>query len=361
MLFELQILLFSLTSIYAGILSKPFIKSKFKNFASENKDFSVIIAFKNEAENLPILLSSLKKIEYSNSMFEVILIDDNSTDSSFKIASELISNNSNFRLLKANNKVLPRKKGALQLAIENSNFSHIVFTDADSQPNKNWLNSISNSFNKFDFIIGFAPLFPTSELSSKYAAYENYKNNILNLISVEIGIPTSAIGRNLAIKKDVFFKLGGYYGTMEKETGDDDLLLRQAIKNKIKIGFVQNEESVVNSYVSLSWKEIFVQKARHVSTSHNYLLKQKLFILFWHLLNSILLFSPLLFFVEKSNLILIPFVIKLVMDRIVYFKYLKIFNLKHKIATAVFFDFLQIFLLPINFINSFIIKTKWKD
>ena len=42
--------------------------------------FSIIIPFRNEAENLPVLLESFSKLNYPTDLFEVILIDDESEE-----------------------------------------------------------------------------------------------------------------------------------------------------------------------------------------------------------------------------------------------------------------------------------------
>ena len=42
--------------------------------------FSILVPFRNEAENLPILLESISKLKYPTNLFEVLLIDDASEE-----------------------------------------------------------------------------------------------------------------------------------------------------------------------------------------------------------------------------------------------------------------------------------------
>ena len=53
--------------------------------------FSIIIPFRNEVENLPRLIKSLEDLNYPKRFFEVILVDDNSTDDSQELALRFLN------------------------------------------------------------------------------------------------------------------------------------------------------------------------------------------------------------------------------------------------------------------------------
>ena len=56
--------------------------------------FSICIPFRNEAENLPVLLYSLSQIDYPKNRFEIIMVNDGSMDSSVQIIEDFIKKNS---------------------------------------------------------------------------------------------------------------------------------------------------------------------------------------------------------------------------------------------------------------------------
>ncbi len=94
---------------------------------------SLIIAAKNEEQNIYSLIDSLEKLNYPNENFEVIFVDDNSTDKTAELIQSRISNKNNYTLITADNKTIAGKKGALKIGIENAKNNFIVITDADCQ------------------------------------------------------------------------------------------------------------------------------------------------------------------------------------------------------------------------------------
>ena len=93
-------------------------------------NLTVVIPFYNEEK---FIVQSLNRVLKSNIADEIILIDDGSTDSSFKLVSETIDSISFAKVLK-NNKNLG-KGNALNIARECINTSHIVIHDADLEYN----------------------------------------------------------------------------------------------------------------------------------------------------------------------------------------------------------------------------------
>ena len=93
---------------------------------------SVIIPFRNESKNILSSLRSIENLNYPREKFEVIYVDDNSTDDSFNLL-ETNRKDSNIKILKLPGEISSKgnKKRAVQFGIENSNGEIIVTTDAD--------------------------------------------------------------------------------------------------------------------------------------------------------------------------------------------------------------------------------------
>lgn len=90
---------------------------------------SIVIPFFNERENLKILIPKLEEnLAHLQKEFEVVLVDDGSTDGSI---SEFKIENSKFKIIKHQKRL--GKGAALRTGIENSNGDVIVFMDADFQ------------------------------------------------------------------------------------------------------------------------------------------------------------------------------------------------------------------------------------
>ena len=335
------------------------------NFISNQKtppksdlNFSIIIAAKNEEKNIPDLINSLNNLNYPKENFEIILVDDNSSDNTFNAAKNLTNNIDNFKIFKITEKELPGKKGALTFGISKAKNPYIMITDADCLPSPNWLNIYSGAFSKgFDFIFGISPFEQNNYLANRISCFENLRNSILTFAASKLNFPYSASARNFGFRKTSFEKLNGYANTAETLSGDDDLLLREAVKNKFKIGSIINKDALVLSSAKNTFKEYFIQKSRHTKTSLHYLLKHKLFLGGWHILNMFFLFSICLYFLNP--ILIWPFILKILIDIIVALLMQKKFNYKFNIFEIFYLQIFYEGLLIINFLGALFRKERW--
>lgn len=320
---------------------------------------SVVIAAKNEESNIQQLIASLSKLNYPEENFEVIIVDDNSDDNTYALIQSQIAGKNNYRLLKADKKKLPGKKGALLVGIESAKNNFIVITDADCKPEINWLKAIASKLDAgYDFVFGVAPIETGKKLVQKLAAFENLKNSYLTIAAMGINIPYSASARSFAFRKKSFERLGGYSNTMQTISGDDDLLLREAVKSKMLIGTLIDPEAFVYSSAPPTFNEYQKQKVRHLKTSFHYLFKQKIFLAALYLVNLLSIFSVILIFL--SPLFLIPFLVKLFFDLFVIIKHQQDLGQKFHIYEIVYLQILFEIFTIINFLNSVFRKSEWK-
>jgi cellulose synthase/poly-beta-1,6-N-acetylglucosamine synthase-like glycosyltransferase len=325
---------------------------------SEELKISVIVAAKNEKNNLEELINYLEKQKYDKVNFEVIMVDDESKDNTFEIAQNLTRELNNFRIIKAENKKFIGKRGALLFGIENSMYENILITDADCKPTPLWIKSFSNKFNgDYDFLFGISPFSQTNKFSNKVICFDNLWTHILTFSFANISYPYSASARSFGFKKSSFNKIEGYKNTTQTLSGDDDLLLREAIKNGLKIGTVTNKNAIVFSSVKESIKEFVNQKSRHTSTSSYYSTKSKITLGVWHLMNLFFLISPFFIFVNPEFKFL--FIAKFAGDIFVIKYLMQIFSYRFNILEIIYLQFLYEIFIVINFINSFTKRDKW--
>ncbi|MBC8753586.1 glycosyltransferase [Kordia sp. YSTF-M3] len=233
---------------------------------------SVIVCAKNEVENLQQLLPQLLQQSYKN--FEIVLINDASSDETLEVMEQFQKENNNIKVVDVENNEAfwGNKKYALTLGIKAATNDFLVFTDADCVPaTKHWLTEMAQRFSsKKKIIIG-------------YGAYAKKKYSFLNLLIrfetlmaaiqafsyAKIGIPYTAVGRNLAYHRDEFYKVSGFINHMKIRSGDDDLFIKDAASGKnTAICFAKNSFTISKSKTSFgTW---FQQKRRHVSTSSHY-------------------------------------------------------------------------------------------
>lgn len=210
----------------------------------------------------------------------------------------------------------------------------------------------------YDFVFGVAPILMGNTLVEKLSAFENLRNTYLTIAAVGMNNPYSAAARSFAFRKTSFERVGGYGKTTETLSGDDDLLIREAVKHKMLIGTVIDPDAFVYSPAPRSFNEYFKQKHRHLQTSFHYLLKQKLFLGFWHLINLISLLSIVLFF--NSPILALPFAAKVVYDWFVVSKHQQDLGQDFKFYEILYLQILFEIFVVVSFFNSLSGKTRWK-
>lgn len=109
--------------------------------------FSIIIPVYNSAEYIKKCIDSIKVQTFSD--FEVLLINDGSTDNSEKIIHEMIDSDSRFRIInqKNNGVSAARNNGLLHAKNE-----YIIFIDSDDWIEPNLLEEIVKINNNYDII-----------------------------------------------------------------------------------------------------------------------------------------------------------------------------------------------------------------
>ena len=114
-------ILFAALNIYIKylLLFKRGIKPQVKVLKNIKPSVSVVIAARNEEQNLPRLLTALVNQSYPENKYEVIIANDDSEDNTAIIAQEFAQKWDNIKLLHVKNRleVPSPKKNALSQAI----------------------------------------------------------------------------------------------------------------------------------------------------------------------------------------------------------------------------------------------------
>ena len=247
-----------------------FAKSKKNN--PKRIPVSVIVCAKNEAENVSRFIPMLMEQDYPD--FEVVLIDDASSDATLDIFEAFEKQYSNIKLVKVENNEAfwGNKKFALTLGIKAATKEYLLFTDADCFPiSKDWIKEMTSNFtlNK-TIVLGYGAYekIPKSFLN-KIIRFETMLTAVQYFSWAKSGHPYMGVGRNLAYKKEEFFNVRGFMDHMKIRSGDDDLFINQAGTSK-NTTICFSPESFTYSEPKKTFKDWFTQKRRHVSTATFY-------------------------------------------------------------------------------------------
>jgi poly-beta-1,6-N-acetyl-D-glucosamine synthase len=210
-----------------------------KNFRvkkPEENSFSILIACRNEEKNLPELFDSLKKIDYPENKFEIIIVDDASTDDSYNMIQEFSKEIPNVTGLQIKKKDLEYKgkKAALKLASEIAKFDFFMFTDADCVIPTKWLINYNKFISpKIGAVIGYYVVIG----QNSFTRFLKYINAGSFSASSGLGNPVSAAGSNLLVRKKTFQEIKGYETIKHEQSGDDKLVINLIKKTNWNIAY----------------------------------------------------------------------------------------------------------------------------
>ena len=240
------------------------------------KPVSVIICAKNELNNLKTNLPSFLAQNYFN--FEVIVVNDQSTDNSIFYLNELAENHKHLVVVDIDDfvKHTPGKKFALTLGIKTAKHEYVLLTDADCIPNsKDWIKQMSSGFNNADIVLGYGSYQKKKGLLNKIIRFDTFKVAQQYLSFSLAGYTYMGVGRNLGYKKSIFFANKGFASHMHIPSGDDDLFIQEvATTNSVAIEVSHSAHT--SSEVIQNFNDWMFQKRRHLSTSPLYKSKFKI-------------------------------------------------------------------------------------
>ncbi|NPA67726.1 MAG: glycosyltransferase [Chlorobi bacterium] len=253
-----------------GFLKIPVFNPEIFKPNSSAIKISLIIPFKNEEKNLPLLIDSLKKQSLENDLFEVILVNDHSHDNSPETARNLIKDTENFRLVCLPDN-LKGKKNALISGIKISANELIVTSDADCTHPHKWLETIYCFYLKHNAKMIAAPVIMTgSNLFENLQATEFLSLTGATAGAFGIRHPVMCNGANLAYEKKVFFDFDDALNSAE-ESGDDVFLLHKIKKIYPEgIFYLKSADAAVYTEAEKSLKSFLKQRIRWASKSNSY-------------------------------------------------------------------------------------------
>ena len=276
-----------------GLIRMRVKNIKGNNITLKEQNIYVIIACKDEENNIDRLIESLKEQSYSKNKFKVILADDNSADNTASVIKNKIKDIDNFHYLyvpaDCYQNVLGKKKAltyAIEYALsEDTAIDILAFTDADCLPEKDWLIDINKAFlNDYDFYAGYSPIdFPDKDkLSNIYSRLKNMERASIFAVSAAgfgMNIPLTCTARNIAYHASLWKQTKGFSGIEHILSGDDDLMLHKSSNYINKTYFSFNQNAIVHSTNENNLSKQYNQEIRRASKFLYYPLYIKLLII----------------------------------------------------------------------------------
>jgi len=257
-----------------GLVPKPLPRAT----QQDNALVSVVVCASNEAENLARNLPHILTQDYfrdGRPAYEVIVVDDASTDNSAAVLRSLSAQHPHLRVItiRADEpRTAPGKKFALSRGVAAASHPILLLTDADCEPaSKHWITGMAASLaaGVCDIHAGYGRYTPAPDTLNVFIRCETVHTALQYTVHTQQGRPYMAVGRNLAVRKVVLetAQLDPLWASMP--SGDDDLLVRLCATPQ-NMQVTNAPETFTTSPAKATFAEYIRQKQRHLSTGKLY-------------------------------------------------------------------------------------------
>ncbi|WP_347924001.1 glycosyltransferase [Pontimicrobium sp. SW4] len=250
------------------------VKSFEEPFLRNLTRFTIVVPFRNEEENLPDLIKSLESLNYSKNHFEVLFVDDDSTDNSVELCSRLLScSQLDFKIIKNKRSSNSPKKDAITTAINNAKYYWIATTDADCEVPNRWLETSNSFINSYDVAMIVAPVTYTSSDSflKQFQTLDVLSLQAVTIAGFGLSLPFLCNGANLFYRKDLFEELNGFDNNNDIASGDDIFLLEKAVKKYPKlVKYLKSTNAIIFTKAETSLSALIQQRIRWTAKTSTY-------------------------------------------------------------------------------------------
>ena len=264
--------------VLVGLRKMP--DSRFEEDDAKLPTVSIVVAARDEETRIRRLLDSLEAQDYPREKFEVIVVDDRSRDNTSDLVKSRRGKGMKFQILRIREGETPTgrspKKYALSRGIAQASGEIIVTTDADCWMGSRWLRALVSPFidSKVQGATGVSrfvrPHGSPRPWWSEFESLEHFSYSVAAAGFIGAGQVFNAHGSNLAIRKNVYDRIGGYRSNERVASGDDVFLLQDVAEHGGKVVFINRKEGFVYSQPVDTLREWVNQRARWSSKGFYY-------------------------------------------------------------------------------------------
>jgi cellulose synthase/poly-beta-1,6-N-acetylglucosamine synthase-like glycosyltransferase len=225
------------------------------------KSVSVVIPFRNELENLPDLIRSIR--ELSQTEVEILLIDDQSDDGSFEFLENNIADNPEIRILKSPG---AGKKEAIEFGVKYSAGEIILSSDADCYFGSNWVSCMVAPFTdeRVQLVAGPVLTLESDTVFQRFQRLDWASILVVTNYFFQKKNPVMCSAANMAYRKSTFLQVNGFEGNKSFLSGDDEFLLKKITSqySEESCVYLSQTEVLVMTKSMKSWPDLLNQRIR---------------------------------------------------------------------------------------------------
>jgi cellulose synthase/poly-beta-1,6-N-acetylglucosamine synthase-like glycosyltransferase len=266
--FMVEILLIAVVALYVLELllfrKGLTISSKIRPREGYEPTVSIIIAARNEENQILTCLQSLTSIDYPAEKLEIVIVDDFSTDRTAEVVEQFLAGMSNMRLLKSppESGNLRGKTNAIAQGIRHTTGEIIMSTDADCSVSPGWVRGTVKYFHEDTGIVGGFTILTSHNVFHGVQALDWLYLFSIASATAGLKIPLTAIGNNLSIRRAAYLETGGYEVIPFSVTEDYSLVQTIIQKTRYGLSFPLEPHAIVTSGACDSLSQLIRQKQR---------------------------------------------------------------------------------------------------
>ncbi len=257
------------------------------NSGAGHTSISIVIPVRNEAANILNLLQDISEQAYAKELFEIIVVDDHSTDQTLSLLYQFQEAHPELamQILELRNAKVEQafKKAAIEMALANAKGTLILTTDGDCRVPSHWLRSFANYYEKEHCKLMTGPVkfeYTPGRLVEEFQALDFVCMMGITAGAIQTGLHHMGNGANLCYERAAFDEVGGYKDNSAYASGDDLFLMHKiAARYPGQVRFVKNLQAQVVTKPQETWSAFLQQRLRWSSKSTAYQEKQMTLIL----------------------------------------------------------------------------------
>jgi glycosyltransferase involved in cell wall biosynthesis len=289
----------------------------------QTEPVSVVICAHNAhhhlKENLPVILAQ----EYP--AYEVVVVNHASDDDTPFLLQTLREQYAHLTVItiRKDFNFFTGKKFPLSIGIKSAKYDRIILTDADCQPaSSHWVRHMQSAFRTGkEIVIGYSPYRRYPGILNALVRFDTFHIALQYLSFAARGLAYMGVGRNLAYRKQLFYKHNGFIAHYRIGSGDDDLFINK-VANRSNTAVMIHPDSFTVSEPERQAGKWITQKRRHLTTGLYYRLWHRILLGFYASTTfTTWLLSILLVSLQWSSLpVILIFIVRLISQYIVFFR-----------------------------------------